>query len=80
MKVTINITESQYQKLLNKNLLIEELQLKTTKEIQNFQDWMDKNHPNWVKDVDGKWKNLRKGSRTVGGRGYGKLGPSTKNA
>ena len=37
--------------------------------VKMFQDWMDKNHPNWVNG-----KNLNKGS------GYGKFGPSTSKA
>lgn len=38
-------------------------------DVKAFQDWMDKNHPNWVKG-----KNLNKGS------GYGSYGPSTQSA
>jgi hypothetical protein len=38
-------------------------------DVRAFQDWMDKNHPNWVKG-----KNLNKGS------GYGTYGPSTQAA
>jgi len=38
-------------------------------DVKAFQDWMDKNHPNWVKG-----KNLNKGS------GYGSYGPSTQAA
>lgn len=37
--------------------------------IEDFQDWMDKMHPNWLNG-----KNLNKKS------GYGVFGPSTKNA
>jgi|688.fasta_scaffold46627_14 hypothetical protein len=37
--------------------------------VKMFQDWMDKNHPNWVNG-----KNLNKGS------GYGNFGPSTSKA
>ena len=40
-----------------------------TDQVQAFQDWMDKNHPNWVNG-----KNLNKGS------GYGTFGPSTSKA
>jgi hypothetical protein len=43
--------------------------LKDTEGVKKFQDWMDINHPNWVKG-----KNLNKGG------GYGKFGPSTKAA
>lgn len=58
---------------------------KNTSEIKSFQDWMDKNHPLWVKDIDGKYKNLRKGptnnpNRHVNGKGYGTMGNSTINA
>jgi len=38
-------------------------------DVKAFQDWMDKNHPNWVNG-----KNLNKGS------GYGNFGPATQNA
>jgi hypothetical protein len=38
-------------------------------DVKKFQDWMDINHPNWVKG-----KNLNKGS------GYGTYGPSTQSA
>lgn len=41
----------------------------TTQDIMKFQDWMDKNHPNWVNG-----KNLNKG------KGYGSWGPSTEKA
>jgi hypothetical protein len=37
--------------------------------VKMFQDWMDKNYPNWVNG-----KNLNKGS------GYGNFGPSTSKA
>lgn len=42
---------------------------KSSSEVKAFQDWMDKNHPNWVNG-----KNLNKGT------GYGVYGPSTKSA
>ena len=42
---------------------------KELKNVKDFQDWMDINHPNWVKG-----KNLNKGG------GYGKFGPSTSAA
>jgi hypothetical protein len=42
---------------------------KELKSVKDFQDWMDINHPNWVKG-----KNLNKGG------GYGKFGPSTSAA
>jgi hypothetical protein len=59
--------------------------LNTVEKIKAFQDWMDKNHPLWIKDTDGKYKNIRVGTasepnRHVGGKGYGIYGPSTKSA
>jgi hypothetical protein len=42
---------------------------KNSTEVKAFQDWMDKNYPNWVNG-----KNLNKGS------GYGTYGPSTTKA
>jgi hypothetical protein len=59
--------------------------LNTVEKIKAFQDWMDKNHPLWIKDTDGKYKNLRVGTasepnRHIGGKGYGVYGPSTKSA
>jgi len=53
--------------------------------IKAFQDWMDKNRPFWIKDTDGKFKNLRIGTasepnRHVGGKGYGEFGKNTENA
>jgi len=59
--------------------------LNTVEKIKAFQDWMDKNHPLWIKDTDGKYKNIRVGTasepnRYVGGKGYGIYGPSTKSA
>jgi hypothetical protein len=58
---------------------------KTEAEIKAFQDWLDKKHPFWVKDTDGKYKNLRVGTtaepnRHVGGKGYGRYGSNTANA
>jgi len=44
-------------------------ELKDIEGVKKFQDWMDINHPNWVKG-----KNLNKGG------GYGKFGPSTNAA
>lgn len=41
-------------------------ELKDIEGVKKFQDWMDNNHPNWVKG-----KNLNKGG------GYGKFGPNT---
>jgi hypothetical protein len=54
-------------------------------DIKAFQDWMDKNRPFWIKDTDGKYKNLRVGTasepnRHVGGKGYGTFGQNTENA
>ena len=42
----------------------------SSSDVKAFQDWMDVNHPNWVKEV----ANLNKG------KGYGTYGPSTKKA
>jgi hypothetical protein len=58
---------------------------KNETEVKAFQDWMDKNHPFWIKDTDGKYKNLRVGTvtepaRHVSGKGYGKFGVNTANA
>jgi hypothetical protein len=44
-------------------------ELKDKEGVKKFQDWMDTNHPNWVKG-----KNLNKGG------GYGNFGPSTRTA
>jgi hypothetical protein len=58
---------------------------KNETEIKAFQDWLDKTHPFWIKDTDGKYKNLRVGTtaepnRHVGGKGYGKYGQNTASA
>ena len=58
---------------------------KTEAEIKAFQDWLDKKHPLWIKDTDGKYKNLRVGTATepnrhVGGKGYGQYGSNTASA
>ena len=58
---------------------------KNETEIKAFQDWLDKNKPFWIKDTDGKYKNLRVGTtaepnRHVGGKGYGKYGENTARA
>lgn len=57
------------QTLPNVNILAIPKELKNSEGVKKFQDWMDTNHPNWVKG-----KNLNKGG------GYGKFGPSTKAA
>lgn len=49
-----------------------------------FQDWMDKNHPLWIKK-NGIYFNLRVGpssepNRHLGGEGYGYFGNQTKSA
>jgi hypothetical protein len=38
-------------------------------DVKAFQDWMDKNHPNWVN-----------GNNLNGGSGYGTFGPATQSA
>lgn len=58
---------------------------KSEAEIKAFQDWLDKTHPFWIKDTDGKYKNLRTGTtaepnRHIGGKGYGSFGENTKKA
>lgn len=58
---------------------------KTVAEIKAFQDWLDQKHPLWIKDTDGKYKNLRVGTATepnrhVGGKGYGTYGSNTASA
>jgi hypothetical protein len=58
---------------------------KNETEIKAFQDWLDQKHPFWIKDTDGKWKNLRVGTtaepnRHVGGKGYGKYRENTARA
>lgn len=69
-----------------KDLILEVVSSPSTEsEIKKFQDWMDKNRKFWVKDTDGRWKNLRVGppedpQRHVKGKGYGVFGPNTQNA
>jgi hypothetical protein len=58
---------------------------KNSSEVKAFQDWLDKNKPFWIKDSDGKWKNLRIGTKSepnrhVKGKGYGNYGPYTSLA
>jgi hypothetical protein len=50
------------------------IELRNTTEIKDFQDWMDKNHPDWIKDADGNFVNLNQG------KGYGVYGPKTRDA
>jgi hypothetical protein len=57
------------QTLPNGTVLAIPKSLKDKEGVKKFQDWMDINHPNWVKG-----KNLNKGG------GYGKFGPSTSAA
>jgi len=58
--------------------------LNTTQRIKAFQDWLDANKPCWLKDTDGKYKNLSKNTgacnRNVGGKGYGTNGTNTQRA
>lgn len=80
----IIITEQDKRHILGLYRLTES-ELKTADEIKLFQDWMDKTHPRWIKDVDGRYKNIRQGTPDnpklhVNGKGYGVFGPSTKNA
>jgi hypothetical protein len=58
--------------------------LKTAKEVGDFQDWLDKNHPFWLKNK-GQWKNLRYGTieqptRHINGKGFGLKGEYTQIA
>ena len=46
-------------------------------EIKKFQDWMDKNKPNWVGATNFM---LNNGKNLYRGGGYGVFGPSTKKA
>lgn len=56
-------------------------ELQNTDEIQRFQDWLDENHPNWIKH-NGKYVNLNSTeqypTRHINGVGYGECGPQTK--
>ena len=60
------IWEKKFGKLKSKPIVQIPKELKNVEGVKKFQDWMDINHPNWVKG-----KNLNKGG------GYGKFGPST---
>jgi hypothetical protein len=78
------ITEEEKRNILGLYRLTES-DLTSSDEIMSFQDWMDKNHPRWIKDSDGRLKNLRQGPSDnpklhVNGKGYGVFGPSTKEA
>lgn len=42
--------------------------------VRVFQNWMDKNHPNWVKMANGSMGNLNQKTTL----GYGNFGPQTK--
>ena len=74
------------RKILREEFVIKEGgEPKSSSEIKSFQDWMDDKHPFWIKDTDGKYKNLRKGppkepNRHIKGKGYGVFGPSTQGA
>jgi hypothetical protein len=57
-------------KLITKPVVQIPKELKDSEGVKKFQNWMDSNHPNWVKGS----KNLNKGG------GYGKFGPSTSAA
>jgi hypothetical protein len=48
--------------------------LSTKEQIQDFQDWMDSKHPNWIVDSDGKVRNLSQG------KGWGKYDINTSKA
>jgi hypothetical protein len=48
--------------------------LKTKEQIQDFQDWMDSKHPNWIVDSDGNVRNL------LQGKGWGKYDINTSKA
>lgn len=76
------ITDIEKKMILEMYSLTEDT-IKSESEIKSFQDWMDKNHPGWIKDSDGRYKNLRTGpsndpNRHVNGKGYGVFGPSTQ--
>ena len=65
--------------------VVSEAECPPADDIKPFQDWMDKTYPLWIKDTDGKWKNIRVGTtsepnRHVGGKGYGNCGQYTKAA
>jgi hypothetical protein len=62
-------TDSSSKTLPNVNVFAIPQQLKDKEGVKKFQDWMDANHPNWVKG-----KNLNKAG------GYGKFGPNTNKA
>jgi len=47
------------------------------KKTKAFQDWMDKNHPNWVGCTDSECTN---GTNLNKGSGYGSFGTSTNKA
>lgn len=46
-------------------------------DVKKFQDWMDKNHPNWVGATNFM---LNNGKNLYRGQGYGNFGNSTKKA
>jgi len=56
-------------------------ELQNEDEVKQFQDWMDINHPNWIKHK-GKYVNLnytpQYPDRHLNGQGYGLNGPQTK--
>ena len=69
VSVEVSSEKPTTQTLKNVTVLAIPKSLKDAEGVKKFQDWMDINHPNWVKG-----KNLNKGG------GYGKFGPSTSNA
>jgi hypothetical protein len=53
--------------------------------IKAFQDWMDLKHPFWIKEADGSYKNMRKGTKQYptmhrNGSGWGTWGPSSERS
>jgi hypothetical protein len=77
VKVTDSIPTG--ESIGRRDLVITNTSTKLTNEDLNFivrvfQNWMDKNHPNWVKMANGTMGNLN-GKSTLG---YGNFGPQTK--
>jgi hypothetical protein len=63
------ISESEKNNILNMYGILSEQTLDTVDKVKSFQDWMDKNHPNWVNG-----RSLNKGG------GYGNFGQYTSKA
>jgi hypothetical protein len=73
-----NIDEKELKFFLTSDVLTD------TPTIKYFQDWMDANHPWWIKKSN-RYYNLRKGTidepgRHLDGAGYGLFGPQTQKA